>query len=38
MKNKLLEKLMEWLIIVTLPTPTPLPPHRKKDKANRKRH
>ena len=22
MKNKLLEKLMEWLIIVTLPTPT----------------
>jgi len=22
MKNKLLKKLMEWLIIVTLPTPT----------------
>lgn len=22
MKNKLLEKLMEWLIIVSLPTPT----------------
>lgn len=26
MKNKLLEKLVEWLIIVTLPTPTATTP------------
>ena len=26
MKNKLIEKLMEWLIIVTLPTPTATTP------------